>query len=65
MSWNSGTHAQGFLDRLSTEQLIDLLRAEPEDGDNGLTNRILEVIEEREETHTSGLFPDVDVDQAW
>jgi len=65
MPRNSGTHAQGFLDQLSTEQLIDLLRTEPEDGDDGLTDRILEVIEEREKTEPSGLFPDIDVDRAW
>lgn len=63
MPQDSGTHTQGFLDRLSTEQLLDLLRAEPEDGDGGLTNRILEVIEERERAHPTGLLPDVD--QAW
>ncbi len=56
-------HTQGFLDRMSTEQLLDLLRVEPEDGDDGLTNRILEVIEEREHAHPTGLLPDVD--QAW
>jgi len=65
MPQNSGTYAQGFLDRLSTEQLLDLLRTEPEDGDGDLTNRILEVIEERENAQPSGLFPDIDVNQAW
>jgi len=63
MPRNSGTNAQGFLDRLSTEQLLELLRTEREDGDDDLTNRILEVIEEREHAHPTGLLPDVD--QAW
>jgi len=63
MPRNSGTHAQGFLEQLSTEQLFELLRTESQDGDDDLTFRILEVIEKREDADPSGLLPDVD--QAW
>ena len=61
---NIQTH--GFLDQLSTEQLLDLVRADfeaSETGDDDLTLRILEVIEEREKANPTGLLPDVD--QAW
>lgn len=64
MHANGGT--QACLDQLSTDQLLDLLRAEPEapeDGDDGLTMRILEVIEARERVRPTGLLPDPD--RAW
>ena len=51
---------------MSTEQLLDLIHAEFESSeheDDALTERILEVIEEREKSHPSGLLPDVN--QAW
>lgn len=56
----------GFLDQLSTEQLLELVRADfesSEDGDDALTSRILEVIKEREKTQSTGLLSDAD--QAW
>lgn len=46
-----------FLERLSTGQLIDLMRADtgfPEDGDDALMLRILEVMERREKEHPTG-----------
>lgn len=64
MHANGGT--QACLDQLSTNQLLDLLRAEPEapeGGDDGLTMRILEVIEAREHVRPTGLLPDPD--RAW
>lgn len=64
MHANGGT--QACLDQLSTDQLLDLLRAEPEapeGGDDGLTMRILEVIEARERVRPTGLLPDPD--RAW
>lgn len=66
MHANGGTQAGACLDRLSTDQLLDLLRAEPEapeGGDDGLTMRILEVIEARERVRPTGLLPDPD--RAW
>lgn len=63
MPKNSGTQARGFLDHLSTEQLLSLLREESEGGDDGLTMRILEVIEARERVRPTGLLPDPD--RAW
>lgn len=66
MPTDGKTQINGFLDRLSTEQLFDLMREEFEssdDGDDKLMDRILEVIEQREKEEPTGLFPDVD--QAW
>lgn len=66
MPTDGNTQAYEFLDRLSTEQLLNLLRADfdsPEEGNDGLIFRILEVIEEREKRNPTGLLSDVD--QAW
>ena len=66
MPTDGNTQAYEFLDRLSTEQLLNLLRADfdsPEEGNAGLTFRILEVIEEREKRNPTGLLSNVD--QAW
>lgn len=66
MPTDGKTQTYGFLEELSTEQLLDLIPAdlEPEeDGDDELTFRILEVIEQREKENPTGLLPDVD--QAW
>lgn len=66
MPTDGKTQTQGFLDQLSTEQLLDLVGADSEfseDEDDDLTLRILEVIEEREKANPTGLLPDVD--KAW
>lgn len=66
MPTDGNTQAYEFLDRLSTEQLLNLLRADfdsPEEGNAGLTFRILEVIEEREKRNPTGLLSDAG--QAW
>lgn len=66
MPTDGKTQTYGFLEELRTEQLLDLIPAdlEPEeDGDDELTFRILEVIEQREKENPTGLLPDVD--QAW
>lgn len=55
-----------YLDRLSTEQLEELLRADigsPEDGDEGVIFHILEVIERREEECPTGRLPEEE--KAW
>lgn len=66
MPTDGNTQTNGILDRLSTEQLLDLMREDfesSESGDSELTDRILEVIEQREKEKPTGLFSDVD--QAW
>lgn len=66
MPTDGRTQAYGFLDQLSAEQLLDLIRADfesSEEKDDALTDRILEVIEEREKTQPTGLLPDID--RAW
>ena len=66
MPTDGSTQTYGFLDQLSIEQLLDLMREDlesPEGGDGELTSRILEVIEKREKENPTGLFSDVD--QAW
>ena len=66
MPTDGKTKTKGFLEQLSTEQLLDLMREEFEssdDGDDELTDRILEVIEKREKEEPTGLL--TDVDQAW
>lgn len=66
MPTDGKTQTYGFLEELSTEQLLDLIPADlesEEDGDDELTFRILEVIEQREKENPTGLLPDVD--QAW
>lgn len=55
-----------YLNRLSTAQLKDLLRADMEgvtSGNDEAVFHILEVIEERENKHPSGLVPDTE--EAW
>ena len=57
-----------YLDRLSTAQLMEILRADAdsaEPSDPDMILHILETIQHREEETPSGLFPDMDVDQAW
>lgn len=66
MPTDGKTQTNRFLDRLSTEQLLDLMREDfesSESGDGELTDRILEVIEKREKEKPTGLSSDVD--QAW
>ena len=66
MPTDGSTQTYGFLDQLSIEQLLDLMREDlesPEGGDGELTSRILEVIEKREKENPTGLFSDVD--HAW
>lgn len=55
-----------YLNRLSTEQLEELLRMDIEEskpGNEDVVFRILEVIEQRENEHPTGRIPDVD--KAW
>lgn len=55
-----------YLNRLSTEQLEELLRMDIEDlkpGNEDVVFHILEVIEKRENEHPTGRIPDVD--KAW
>lgn len=66
MPTDGKTQTNGFLDQLSTEQLLDLMREDfesSESGDDERIDRILEVIEKREKEKPTGLFSDVD--QAW
>ena len=66
MPTDGKTQTNGFLERLSTEQLLDLMREDfesSESGDSELTDRILEVIEKREKEEPTGLSSDVN--QAW
>ena len=66
MPTDGKSQTYGFLEQLSTEQLLDLVWADSESSENGdddLTFRILEVIEKREQENPSGIFPDVD--KAW
>lgn len=63
MAKNDGNEKYAYLNRLSTEQLEELLRADfesPEHGDTDVIFHILEVIEKREEEHPTGRLPDVD-----
>lgn len=56
----------GYLNRLSTEQLEELLRADFESDENSDVDvifHVLEVIEEREKAHPTGRLPDIDM--AW
>ena len=55
-----------YLNRLSTEQLEELLRVDMEEskpGNEDVVFHILEVIEQRENEHPTGRIPDVD--KAW
>lgn len=55
-----------YLDRLSTEQLEELLRADiesPENSDEGVIFHILEVIEQRKQMDSTVALPNLD--QAW
>lgn len=66
MPTDGKTQTNGFLDRLSTEQLLNLMREDFESSESGggeLTDRILEVIERREKAKPTALSSDVD--QAW
>lgn len=66
MAKNSRNEKYAYLNRLSTEQLEELLRADiesPERGDEGVIFHILEVIESREAEHPTGRLPDED--KAW
>lgn len=63
MAKNDGNEKYAYLNRLSTEQLEELLRADfesPEHGDTDVIFHILEVIKKREEEHPTGRLPDVD-----
>lgn len=64
MAKNSEKYA--YLNRLSTEQLEELLRMDAEEarpGNEDVVFHILEVIEQRENEHPTGRVPDVD--KAW
>lgn len=64
MAKNNGKYA--YLNRLSTEQLEELLRMDAEEerpGNEDVVFHILEVIEKRENEHPTGCVPDVD--KAW
>ena len=64
MAKNSGKYA--YLNRLSTEQLEELLRMDLEEskaGNEDVVFHILEVIEQRENKHPTRCVPDVD--KAW
>ena len=64
MAKNNGKYA--YLNRLSTEQLEELLRMDIEEAESGnedVVFHILEVIEKRENEHPTGSIPDVD--KAW
>ena len=64
MAKNSEKYA--YLNRLSTEQLEELLRMDVEEskpGNEDVVFHILEVIEQRENEHPTGRIPDVD--KAW
>ncbi len=66
MPTDGKTQTHGFLDQLSTEQLLDLIRTDfdsGEEGDDELINRILEVIERREKEQPTGLLSGAG--QAW
>lgn len=66
MAKNNGSEKYAYLNRLSTEQLEELLRADfelPERDDTDAILHILEVIEKREEEHPTGRLSDVD--QMW
>jgi hypothetical protein len=66
MAKNNENEKYAYLNRLSTQQLEELLRADiesPESGDKGVIFHILEVIESREEEHPTGRLPDED--KAW
>ncbi len=68
MKPGGGTQRYVYLEHLSTEELIELLQAElvsPGQETQEATAYILEVIERREAKAPSGLFPEIDVDQAW
>lgn len=61
MAKNSEKYA--YLNRLSTEQLEELLRMDVEEskpGNEDVVFHILEVIEQRENEHPTGRIPDVD-----
>ena len=64
MAKNSEKYA--YLNRLSTEQLEELIRMDVEEskpGNEDVVFHILEVIEQRENEHPTGRIPDVD--KAW
>lgn len=66
MAKSSGNEKYAYLNRLSTQQLEELLRADiesSESGDKGMIFHILEVIESREEEYPTGCLPDED--RAW
>lgn len=66
MPTDGRTQTYGFLDQLSTEQLLNLLRADfdsSEDGDDEQIFQILEVIEKRERERAPDSLPDAA--QAW
>lgn len=57
-----------YLDQLSTAQLSEILNADAnsaEPNDPDMILHILDTIQRREAQDPSGLFPDMDVDQAW
>lgn len=66
MAKRNSCEKYGYLDRLSTDQLEELLRADfesDEHSDVDVIFHILEVIEKRERTHPTGRLPDTKL--AW
>ena len=66
MAKKSACEKYGYLDRLSTDQLEELLRADFESDENSDVDaifHILEVIEKREREHPTGRLPDTKL--AW
>lgn len=66
MPTDGRTQTYGFLDQLSTEQMLNLLRADfdsSENGDDEQIIHILEVIEKREREHDPDSLPDAG--RAW
>lgn len=61
MAKRNACEKYGYLDRLSTDQLEELLRADfesDEHSDVDVIFHILEVIEKRERTHPTGRLPE-------
>lgn len=66
MGENNENEKYAYLNRLSTQQLEELLRADiesPESGDESVIFHILEVIEKREKEHPTGRL--ADAGEAW
>lgn len=66
MAKKNQNETYSYLDRLSTEQLEELLRADlasPDQNNEAVIFHILEIMEKREKENPTGRLPDID--QAW